>query len=112
MSRPLVLLATTLLVAPLLGQRILHNHALPLDRRLGPVLRTGGDTNGDGVQDFVVAVEDVSISGVYEVQVASGLDGSLIRTLSGLPPSWIDAIGIGDADNDGRSDIAILTSSQ
>jgi hypothetical protein len=81
--------------------------------RLGWCVRSCGDVNNDGRNDFVAgAPEDGNIFGGGEgfVRVFSGLNGSTLYTISGVANDdkfGISVDGAGDVNNDGFADILV-----
>jgi hypothetical protein len=105
----LILFVCTL---PLVGQRILQTHTLG-PNQVAQQLRAAGDTNGDGIQDFVARIADFNEQtqvNTWRVQIGSGSSGAVLQTLPlGQVVNAADAVGIGDVNGDGRSDIAVVT---
>ncbi len=69
-----------------------------------------GDLNGDGVEDFLVALFQVDVGLAGRVSAYSGSDGSLIHQLDGVSLNdrfGASACGIGDINNDGFDDFLI-----
>lgn len=64
-----------------------------------------GDRNGDGRADFLLGDSFFS-----RVRVCSGLDGSVLETLTGPPGFGQLVADLGDLDGDGRSEFAATTS--
>jgi hypothetical protein len=76
---------------------------------LGPG-REAGDVNGDGVQDLAIGSYTSSdgATNAGKVQVFSGVDGSLLRTITSTTPNeqlGFDVVGIGDTNGDGIPDL-------
>ena len=104
------------------GQAILrYQHFVNLDGVGSPEvhLRRGGDFNGDGFRDYLVAKpEDSSlVSGGGMLEVRSGLDGSYLHLLT-APGAYLaanmlfatSACQAGDVDQDGCDDILVCDS--
>ncbi|MDO6422645.1 hypothetical protein [Saccharophagus degradans] len=75
-----------------------------------PVMTGLGDVNGDGAADFAITYQS---SNINEVDVYSGLDGTLLYTLNGgsMGQSFgVSLADIGDVDNDGIHDLAVGSS--
>jgi hypothetical protein len=89
----------------------------PLSRELfsGAEPRTvacAGDTDGDELDDWLVAATREDQQRAYTVVVLSGLDGSLLRTIDSPSPCHdlefgASLAGAGDLDGDGRADYVI-----
>ena len=74
--------------------------------RFGRAVAAAGDVNGDGAPDLLV--EDDDSAG--DVQVFSGADGSVLRTLDSPPGAtrFGEAVaGIGDVNGDGAPDLLV-----
>lgn len=72
----------------------------------------GGDVNGDGYDDVVVGSYTAGNGGsnAGRIQILSGLDGSIIRTVTNTTAGQqfgFDAVGIGDVSGDGLIDILV-----
>ncbi|MEZ6197033.1 MAG: VCBS repeat-containing protein [Planctomycetota bacterium] len=64
------------------------------------------DLTGDGVPDLVVGVP-YAAAGRGAIEIYSGADGSLVRTVLGAPSTQLGArLFLGDLDGDGRAEIA------
>ncbi|MBL8756761.1 MAG: VCBS repeat-containing protein [Planctomycetes bacterium] len=103
---PFVLLLLPSLAA---AQHLLSSHTLPtgVDVR---TLRPAGDTDGDGETDFVALTWDTQLSQiVVSVVIVSGETGQPLHTLPQIGlQNEVDAIGIGDVNGDGRSDVLLV----
>jgi len=108
--RTLPICVSALVAATASAQRVLHSHALAPYRDAYQTLRPAGDTNADGKADFVVVVRNDSNPGAtsYEVVIASGVNAAPLHTVSGFQ-AVRDAVGFGDANLDGQSDVAVVT---
>ncbi len=78
---------------------------------LGPG-REAGDVNGDGVQDLAIGSYTSSdgAPGAGKVQIFSGVDGSLLRTITSTTANenlGFDAVGVGDTNGDGIPDLLV-----
>jgi hypothetical protein len=78
------------------------------DEGLGPG-RGAGDVNHDGHPDLIVGsyTSNSGASGAGKVQIFSGADGSLLRTITSTTAGenfGFDAVGLGDTNNDGVPD--------
>lgn len=74
---------------------------------LGPG-REAGDLDGDGLVDLAVGSFTHGADGAGLVELRSGRDGSVLRTITSTTPGenfGFDAVGIGDVDGDGRPDL-------
>ena len=77
-------------------------------RRLG----NAGDTDGDGVTDYLIAAPDLTVNGMQwagEVYLYSGASGALLTTISGTEiGQHIGQVkGAGDINNDGHDDFFV-----
>ncbi len=82
---------------------------------LGPG-REAGDVNGDGRVDLVIGSYNSSdgAPSAGKVQVFSGADGSLLRTITSTTPGeqlGFDAVGVGDQNGDGIRDLLVSAAS-
>ena len=100
------------LALPLTGQRFLHTHTLAPNQTAAQ-LRPAGDTNGDGVQDFVARIDELNPTTnqhTWFVQIVSGATGIVLQVLAAAQvANSTDAAGIGDVNGDARSDVAVAT---
>ncbi|MBC8404436.1 MAG: FG-GAP repeat protein [Planctomycetes bacterium] len=81
--------------------------------QMGYSVARAGDTNADGVEDYIVGAIGVEVGGLANVGAAylySGADGSLLRTFPGVAENGnfgfcVDAAS--DVNNDGYDDVII-----
>jgi FG-GAP repeat len=79
----------------------------------GNAVANAGDTNRDGVDDFIVGAIGVSANGLANAGAAylySGIDGALIRVFYGRTAGGeygFSVAGAGDTDNDNHDDVII-----
>src|SRR6185436_3725464 len=64
-----------------------------------------GDVNADGHGDVVLSMDPNSVSGPVDLQVRSGIDGSLLYTIGEAGLANSPVLGTGDLDRDGVGDI-------
>lgn len=87
-----------------------HHDGQALDR-LGYVIATGGDVDGDGTLDYLVGSTSIQQGGneVGGAYVYSGADHSILHTFYGTPDTYFaNAAAIGsDVNADGYDDIVI-----
>jgi MYXO-CTERM domain-containing protein len=74
--------------------------------------RGAGDVDGDGIEDLSIGAWTASTGGAQagQVVVISGADGSTLHTWTSTRAGetfGFDAVGVGDTDGDGRSDVAV-----
>jgi hypothetical protein len=107
-----LLVVVPLLALPAIGQRILHTQTLTPFTRVVQ-MAAAGDIDGDGKGDFVARIQDQSgPSTTYAVRIGSGATGATLHTLSPtLTANAFDVAGVGDVDNDGRADVAVVNGS-
>ncbi len=77
--------------------------------RFGAALAALGDVDGDGIADLAVGQPDMNAGFTDNggVQIVSGADGSILRTIDGLSASGRDGAAVaaaGDLDGDGSAD--------
>ena len=95
---------------PLPAQSLLHSHSLPLGVYCSR-LRPAGDTNGDGKLDFVAITRQyLPTITQLSVVIVSGATGAPLHTLPDpVLQNDREAVGIGDVNGDGRSDVLLVT---
>jgi hypothetical protein len=72
--------------------------------------RGAGDVNGDGFEDLAIGHYGFGADDAGRLEVRSGADGSLLRTVTSTTPGesfGFDAVGIGDVNDDGRPDLLV-----
>ncbi len=82
------------------------------DDRLGLVVDAAGDVNGDGTPDLIAGAQnaDGAVADVGMARVWSGLDGSLLYSITGeamFDFYGASVAGVGDANGDGRDDFMV-----
>lgn len=97
------------------GAPLFSRAGLATEDQLGKVVIGLGDVSGDGIPDLLVGSDMVgsiaaNIGGFGEVYALSGVDGSLLWTVSGS--QQFESLGaaiaaIGDVDGDGRGDAVV-----
>jgi hypothetical protein len=109
LARILVPLAVLVLPSLAVAQRLLSSHTLPAGVNVR-TLRPAGDVDGDGETDFVALTRETQLSQiVLSVVIVSGETGQPLRTLPQIGlQNEVDAIGIGDVNGDGRSDVLLV----
>lgn len=109
-------IVAVLLCAQVTAQRVLFQHHGAAGSALGMVVRPAGDVDGDGALDFVATRMPSNSVPDADVEVVSGRTGRVLMVLGPFTGvtggSTFDAVGLGDADGDARSDIAVVTYSQ
>jgi FG-GAP repeat protein len=93
------------------GNLIYRWRGLNPDEVFGADVDGAGDTNGDGIDDLIVASDHFYVTGGYTgfVYVYSGADGKLLQyfTAGSATARLGNAVaGLGDVDGDGLSDLA------
>jgi len=80
----------------------------------GGIVEAVGDTNGNGVPDFLVKAGGVDAPPIYNVgkiYLIEGADGSILHSYLGQYPTDQDVLAkMGDIDQDGLADFAIARS--
>ncbi|MCU0865522.1 MAG: VCBS repeat-containing protein [Planctomycetes bacterium] len=109
LARTLVPFALLVLPSLAAAQRLLSSHTLPTGVYVR-TLRLAGDVDGDGEIDFVALTRETQPTQILvSAVIVNGETGQPLRTLpqAGLQ-NEIDAIGIGDVNGDGRSDVLLV----
>jgi hypothetical protein len=105
-------LAALALAAGARAQSLLEWKGVAPNQRLGSVVATVPDTDGDGVEDVLVSSPFLAYAGFQAgaVDLFSGATGAVLVTVGGDAPGdhagW-SAVGLPDLDGDGRGDFAV-----
>jgi hypothetical protein len=109
-----LLAVCTLAVAPTSAQTVTHvplyNFEDPLELRFGSSVSDAGDVNGDGVDDLIVGAPGNGGFNPGNVQVFSGVDGSVLYNFDGDSGSdrfGVSVSGAGDVNGDGFDDLIV-----
>jgi FG-GAP repeat len=97
------------------GRELLSWVGSDADAGLGPG-RGAGDVNHDGRPDLIIGsyTSNAGAPGAGRVQIFSGKDGSLLRTITSTRPGenlGFDAVGLGDTNYDGVLDELVAAAS-
>lgn len=83
---------------------------------VGPGRGTNADVNGDGAFDLLIGhwQNDAGGTNAGRVTIRSGTNGTILRTITSTTPTealGFDAVGIGDVNNDGFTDLLLSAAS-
>jgi hypothetical protein len=89
------------------GQVLLTFSGTAISHRFGYEVDDAGDYDGDGTPDIIVSSVPTSTDDAYAT-IHSGVDGSVLATLSGSPGDDLgfSVAGLGDVNGDGKADVA------
>lgn len=100
------------LISPGSGRRLLHLTGSPGSHDFGAVVAGGGDFDGDGKPDLLVASPRAEVDGrpgAGLARIYSGADGRLLFAIAGNAGDAMGAAAafVGDLNGDGRDDVVV-----